>query len=333
MKHFIIITGFGNSQNKINRIIELSKKLKEKNKNFILCYSTHFKPCDKLYDFFDFVIYDKENLILNSDIRCEISKQFGYYIELNSNYTISYPFRYHAYAHHTTICNGIALGVSIGYSYMTVMNYDCRQYCIDVLDDHLEHLKKGQNVFYKWAEKGANTEFFSINNLFALNFCSYRSYDQFKKYKTIVYEHIFKKIIDTYYNQSYKLLENVFDDGSFGDFSYIENGVDKIFRPFYELENKKHLIFIPFINHNNKKTFLYSKNDIIKIKINDNLINDQNSINIDDQYFFTYLPDICDLKLYRDGKIMSEISLSDENDYGFLLQSNPKIPEFFSKNP
>lgn len=337
MKHYIVITGYANSQKKLNRVIETAIKLKNKNENFILCYSSHYKPQDAIYDYYDYVVYDKENLILNTDLRCEISKKFGFSLTLGHNYTIMYPHNYHSYAHHTSICNGISLGVSLGYQYLTVMNYDCRNFCIDAIDDHLKYLKQEINIFYNYFDAGISTEFFSIDNRFSMTFVSHRSYDSFKRYNTIVYENVFKNIIEQYYilnkNLKYKIFKNTENDGVFGDYAFVEDGVDYVFRPFIELENKELLVFLPFIDHRGKKILIFSNDDQYQILINDEKITDKNVLQYNDKFNIYYLPENSNFKVCGGDCVLKDIDLFSDEKYGFVLNNYSKIPQFFSKNP
>ena len=66
--HFLIVAGHLDTKNKEQIAIKLFEKLKKIN-NIKICYCTHlFYIPESIVEIVDYIVYDKENPILNWDI-------------------------------------------------------------------------------------------------------------------------------------------------------------------------------------------------------------------------------------------------------------------------
>jgi len=328
MNHFIVVTGYANHPLKVDRVNELAKKLKSKNSDYILCYSTHYPPDKSFYENYEMVLYNDENPILNWDINDKITQTFGTSLLLTKDLVLRYPQPYHGYAHHLCICDGISLGLSTGFSYVSVMNFDVVDYCIDSLPDHLKLLQKGISSFYQWDEKGISTEFFSMNRDFAQFFHSYRNYSSYKKYNTVLYEYVMKNI---YLNYTFRkdaitpnLSKNPCEGNVFGDlhFDDIQDEIkleSKFFIPYYNHRDDheyQYDFFIPFLDGNDR--FLYKTNsDIITCKI-DNKPLEKTIFSENEKFSLTKLSNDCNMKIYKNSELIKDIRLHDRRQFGFI---------------
>ena len=131
-KHLIIICGYLDTQSKENILLNLLKRLQKfvvsagENESQIfngkygkieLCYCTHHQNIpSEVYEHCNYVIYNKNNPILNWDIWDNFTRTFGSEAQFDGGKAyIQFYQPYHGYAHHLSVTDGIATGIINGF--------------------------------------------------------------------------------------------------------------------------------------------------------------------------------------------------------------------------
>lgn len=333
--HFVIITGYPNKKNKLNHLLNLSNKIREKFKDSVdLCYCTHYpKISEEIYEIFDYVVYNKNNPILNWDQIDNFTKTFGCQVDVGENQSILFYQPYHGFAHHLSICDGIMMGVNTGHDKFTLMNYDCVDFCVDELSIHIENINSDNYdcIFYPFAmheETDLNTEFFTFNMKLAVKLCQLRDYKAFSNNEYMMYEKIVTKIVD---DNDFRLEKRNFNtpNKALGVISYADDTTgdilnDKFYAPFYEkwIDGQRYCYyFFPILNDGKKFIFFIDETQgkfNCTAKINGNVIPYRKGIlyELKSQKF--------DLEIFDDDKRVVYLNINDDRQYAvFKNKINP----------
>jgi len=331
--HFLIITGYTDKIFKEKYLLDLTKKVRETINDITICYCTHYPNFDKkLYDIFDYVIYNKENPILNWDIIDNFTKTFGCQIDIDDNSSILFFQPYHGYAHHLSICDGIMMGIGLGFDKFSLMNYDCIDFCVDELKDHINEINQSdKNIFYPYAEGNEygdfNTEFFTFNLKLANSILELRKYSKFSSYYSyMMYEKIISKIV---YDGEHPVILKSFSspNKALGRVSYAfdisgDEMNDSYFAPFYEkwIDDVRYCFyFIPIIT-NDKRYFLYV--DDTKDKMNCHIKINGNKITQPSGTLFTVNVDEYHLEVFEDDSRVINLKIHDERQHAIIAMKD-----------
>ena len=350
MKHFLIISGYLSSKNKEKTLLELLSKV-SKIDDLTICYSTHHSNIPKkVYQYCDYVFYNKNNPILNWDYIDDFTKKFGnqmIFTMNNKNYKVRTYNPNHGYAHLLNMLDGISCGISTGHTTFTCMNYDVIDFCLEQLPGHIAELKKNSNlcaIFYPYDDgrktKKYNTEFFSFNSQFAQKFYEYRDYNKFRNDVEMPIETLPKFIIDAN-NFNYMLLK--METWNLGKIPFADPEEDKSklndswFVPIVDYDykdDKKRILIYPFKPWNDKQRYLRvikdsfdhidpsnNKSDTMK-KLQPSSRYDDEKIYIDDEEInfdeTIKISDDCNFKFIVSDKILLNVRLKDPRQFGLL---------------
>jgi len=328
MKHFLIISGYLSSKNKEKTLLELLSKVSNID-NLTICYSTHHSNIPKkVYQYCDYVVYNKNNPILNWDYIDDFTKEFGNQGFLtidNKKYRIVTYNPYHGYAHLLNMLDGISCGFSTGHNTFTCMNYDVIDFCLEQLPGHITELRKNSNlsaIFYPYDDgrgvKKYNTEFFSFNSRFAQKFYEYIDYNKLRNDISLPIETLPKHIVDAN-NFNHMLLK--MDTLNLGKIHLVDPEEDRSklndswFVPIvvYEYQDeKKTIIIYPLKLWNDNQRYLgviLDSYDNEKIYIDDEEINFNQIIKITDD---------CNFKIIVSNKVLLNVRLKDPRQFGVL---------------
>lgn len=331
--HFIIITGYPNKKNKLDYLINLSSKIREKFKEEVtLCYCTHYPEIpNSIYNIFDYVVYNKNNPILNWDQIDDFTRTFGCQVDIGENRSILYFQPYHGFAHHLSICDGITMGVNTGHNKFTLMNYDCIDFCIEELPHHIDMINTDNCdcVFYPFAmndEIDLNTEFFTFGMKLAVQLCRLRDYELFSSKEYMMYEKI---VTDLVIDNKFKIERRKFDtpNKALGLISYADDTTgdvlnDKFYAPFYEkwIDGLRYCYyFFPILNEGKKYIFFIDESGgkfKCTAKINGTEIPYRKGIlyELKNQSF--------DLEIFDDDKRVVYLNINDDRQFAVFKNKN-----------
>ena len=356
-KHLIIICGYLDTENKEGILLRLLKRLnkffvnpnpkvsnilKEKTGKIELCYCTHHQNIpDEVYDYCDYVVYNKNNPILNWDIWDNFTRTFGSEAQFDGGKAyIQFYQPYHGYAHHLSVTDGIATGIINGFESFSLMNYDVIDFCLNEFEEHYQEISRGyyDAVFYPYEELGGkldliknsinyNTEFFSFNKKVAELMMSFRNYEKFSNHQAMLYEHIVSKVIrENDCNVKVKEFPKT-DNFSLGQvaFSDLTAGQDEVklnkkyFVPFYEkwIDSKRYCFYYFTVKMGEKYclTIIDETEGKMKCKC---LINDMELNHKNGQFYNFDLP--INLKITDNDEIKVNIELCDDRQFGKYFQ-------------
>ena len=168
-----LVSSHCNTPDKKNMLLSVLREIKKCFPDSYVLLCSHLPIEESVYSYIDNFIYEKNNPIINKDLRDNITcgRWFvtmafiwnGVEINLSKNYL------YHAYAHHINKYEGLhhLLGQKIKYAH--VLNYDIDTSRIAELEEHYQKMKNdGKDVIYydceSWLmQPSMNTEFFSLS--------------------------------------------------------------------------------------------------------------------------------------------------------------------------
>lgn len=185
----IVVNGHCNEFHKKVMLIELLTLLKKKFKDAHIFYATHL-PIDKeIYDYVDYIVYNKNNPIFNKEIITKFSRDVWWWntwtYRGEYNLRLMRNMLYHGYAHHMLLNDATALANNQRMKYIHYVNYDVRLDIIDSLEDHYNYMKNDdyELVAYQYYEDGIGTEFFSAKTDAAMEcISSVLSLDDYEKF-------------------------------------------------------------------------------------------------------------------------------------------------------
>jgi len=327
--HFVIICAYPDSLAKKNILIELVEKLKHY-ENLTLCYSTHHKDIPKeVIDQVDYIVYNKNNPILNWDIIDGFTKTFGSQANFADNVSyIQYYQPYHGYAHHLSVCDGISMGLSTGHKTFSLMNYDCIDFCLEELPVHIQIIQSEENdgVFYPYNDTLFNTEFFTFNESLARSLIQYREYSKFSNFENMMYEKMVMQVIN---NEKYKIKMRNFktENKSLGKIAFTGDHfsevktVDKYFIPFFErwIEDHRYVYYFFPIIYNGKHciTIIDESHESMNchVTINDKPVDASNG-----KFYQIKLP--VKMEMFENDVKKFSVILNDDRQFGAFFSSN-----------
>lgn len=328
--HFIIVAGHLDTKYKEKIALDFFDEL-SKLKNVKLCYCTHFENIPKkIYNIFDYVAYDKNNPILNWDLKNSASE--GFVLEtLVDKDKIVYHVPYHGYAHFLSMCAGMSLGISQGYDKFSFLNYDIKHELLKELSNNIQKINEFDidGIHYEYEDKltktnSLNTEFFTFNLKYAQTYLRYSSFENYSSFGTIILERIFAHI-SLKNNLKIALHSKKIPDNSLGKIKF-GKGDDgyasqlKYFVPYESIihnDKSYNFILVPFKNKNKYNFFsmpLFESKDFksfdkIKLTIDNNQINFFDIVEIEKN---------SNLKFSFDNKIIREYKFDNEKHFGFI---------------
>ena len=347
MNHFLIISGYLSSKNKEKTLLELLSKVSNID-DLTICYTTHHSNIPKkVYQYCDYVVYNKSNPILNWDYIDDFTKEFGnlaFMVLDNKKFKVTTPNPNHAYAHLLNMLDGVSCGYNIGHRTFTCMNYDVIDFCIEQLPGHIAELKKNPNlsgIFYPYDDKKIqekfNTEFFSFNSQFAQKFYEYRDYNKLRNDIQLPLERLPKHIVDAN-NFNHMLLK--MDTWNLGKIPLADPEEDKSklneswFVPIVDYDYqppgttskqdvKKRILIFPYKPWNDNQRYLRVVLDSFDNQIpNDPIKYDNEKIYIDDKEInfseTIKISDDCNFKIIVSDKILLNVRLKDPRQFGLL---------------
>ena len=178
------------------RLKELLKNIVNKFENPFIILASHLPILDsEIYESIDYLVYNKNNPIINRDVYTSAQKQqlFSIFSYREGKETIiSRSAPYQGYAQHLSMMDAFSLADYQRFKYIHYMNYDVSFDLLDQLDNHYDFLKDGYDlVHYLYGtekEQYINTDAFSITTK-----CSTRlllpclSYDEYLKFSVSEY--------------------------------------------------------------------------------------------------------------------------------------------------
>jgi hypothetical protein len=326
--HLTIVCAHQDNQNKIDTLYQLLIKLKKIPNNDI-CFCTHYSDIPKeLIELCDYVVYSKENPILNWDIIDDFTQTFGCKVEFSSDQQVLYYQPYHGYAHFLSMIDGIVYGANLKYTTFTICNFDVVDECIRRLEDDIRQVRTRQKdgVYFVYDQKYLNTEFFTFNLDIAKEICKYRKYDVFSaNFETMMLENVMTDIISRN-DFNIEINFHEIEDDSLGTYNFtlrppdLENNVnDKYFIPFYNewIDGFNCSFYYIPVSHKMKKYIC---------RVNQSNGNFKGEILIDGEPICTQYESTgeiqllknypCNMKVIVNGELKANIYLHDERQFG-----------------
>lgn len=178
------------------RLKELLKNIVNKFENPFIILASHLPILDsEIYESIDYLVYNKNNPIINRDVYTSSQKQQLFSIfcyKEGKEILISRSAPYQGYAQHLSMMDAFSLADYQRFKYIHYMNYDVSFDLLDQLNKHYDFLKDGYDlVHYLYGtkeEQYINTDAFSITTE-----CSTRlllpclSYDEYTKFTVSEY--------------------------------------------------------------------------------------------------------------------------------------------------
>ena len=331
--HFIIVAGHLDTKDKEKVALDFFDEL-SKLKNVKLCYCTHFENIPKkIYNIFDYVVYDKNNPILNWDLKNKVTEKFFLKtdaISRSENYTINFHIPYHGYAHFSSMCSGMSVGASQGFSDFTFMNYDVNHELLKQLPDNIQKIRECDvdGIHYEYYDentirKSLNTEFFTFNLKYAQTFINYLNFNKYCSFGNIVLEVLFSHI-SLKHNLRIAMHSKKLKDNTLGKIQF-GKGVNyasklKYFVPYETIfyrDNSYNFILLPFKKDENYKFVCIPQFDIEFFKEKDKI-----KLEIDNKNErICEINDIrknSNLKFSFDDEIIREYKFDNEKHFGFI---------------
>lgn len=185
----IVVNGHCNEFYKKVMLIELLELIKYKFKDCTIIYATHLPIDAEIYDYADYIVYNKNNPIFNKEVITDFSKNIWWWnswtYRENGNLRLMRNMLYHGYAHHMLLNDSTALAKNQRIEYIHYVNYDVRLDIIQNLEQHYNLLKNDgyDLVAYQYFEDGIGTEFFSAKTDAAVDsICSVLSLEDYESF-------------------------------------------------------------------------------------------------------------------------------------------------------
>ncbi len=333
--HFLIVAGHLDTKNKEQIAIKLFEKLKKIN-NIKICYCTHlFYIPESIIEIVDYIVYDKENPILNWDITNNITKTFQITLTLGnklqsqfdgSNTKLIYYPPYHGYAHFLSMCAGVSIGASSSHDKFTFLNYDLNNEKIFKLYDNIEKINENKcdGIFYEYKVNNSkqicfNTELFTFNLKFAQTLINYRNLENFLSFDTIILENVISNICRKN-NLKIHVNEEPLENNTLGLVPFGHNSNLKYFIPFETvyLKNIQHdFVLFPFKDENEYKFFWFAQN----IDVNDEIFYRDFKLYIDDNFIksneIVSINKNSKLSFFHKNKKIRDFQFNDEKHFGY----------------
>lgn len=283
--YLVIASGHLNNKEKEKQAINFLKKLKSK-VGHPICYVTHSKNIpDKVIDLSDYLVYTKQNPIMNWDFRDDWTTNFCALMHHdNKRYIMPLPIA--SLAMHLSICDGMILGMNAGFKKFHYFNSDCDDVVFDKMIKHEQDLDGVDVVFQQqdfinnrvWV----NAEFFTCNDNFAKIFCKYKNYNHLKTLCDVRMETYFADMVLK--NKLKYIVKENKEPTQYGKFGFNTNCVQENSYFKYSTYTDPESIFIPFIENGKHSIILSHRADgELSIEINDEkTLIENNSVKIID---------------------------------------------------
>lgn len=169
MKKFFAIGGHCTSEKRIKLTLELLLCLKKKWPDSFISYSSHIKVDQRIQEFCDLVLIDKNNLMGNVDYYNTHTKNYKHYFWQipRPGFNVYKTIPYHQYANHRQYHDlSVILTELYGAEVVTFFTYDCEPVAVDDLKLHYDLIENYDAVFYDFFIPGnsVNTEFFTLRS-------------------------------------------------------------------------------------------------------------------------------------------------------------------------
>jgi len=195
----IVVNGHCNNFFKKVMLIELLELLKNKFKDCCIIYATHLPVDLEIYDYVDYVVYNKNNPIFNKEINTDFSKSSWWWntwtYRGDKNLRLMRNQLYHGYAHHMLLNDSTALAKNQRIEFIHYVNYDVRLDVVETLNVHYKLLKSDgyDLVAYQYFDDGMGTEFFSARTNAAVDsMCSVLSLEEYESFRSPSLEQQYK---------------------------------------------------------------------------------------------------------------------------------------------
>ena len=141
----------------INPKNQISSKKDRENR---ICYCTHHHNIpSQVYEYCNYVVYNKNNPILNWDIWDNFTRTFGSEAQFDGGKAyIQFYQPYHGYAHHLSVTDGIATGIINGFESFSLMNYDIIDFCLNEFEEHYQEITILLMRLYPYEELGGKLD-------------------------------------------------------------------------------------------------------------------------------------------------------------------------------
>jgi len=325
----IVVNGHCNEFYKKVMLIELFELLKEKYKNTSIFYATHL-PIDKeIYDYVDYIVYNKNNPIFNKEIITRFSKDVWWWntwtYRGDKNLRIMRNMLYHGYAHHMLLNDATALVNNQRIDYVHYVNYDVRLDIIENLEEHYKLLKEEDYdlVAYQYFEDGIGTEFFSAKTKAAVDcICSVLSLDDYENFKARSLEQQYRSMFEG------KKIKNL---GYFKENEFYVGRLRFDFRDKFDTviplnSNIDGVLIIPYIYNGEKRVNVSNSNSkLMHIKIDqydseqEKIWSEVVSLNTGQWIEFVPKPTSKYIKVIFDGKEKTFFDIEDKFNYGTCM--------------
>ena len=182
--------------NRTKRLRELLKNINDKFEDAFIILTSHLPIDDpEIYGFIDYLVYNKNNPIINREVYTPSQKQqlFTIYCwKEGKQVRISRSAPYHGYAQHLSMIDAFNLADYQRFKYIHYMNYDVSFALLDELSEHYDFLKNEYDVVhYLYNDPDSelfNTDAFSIKTECARrHLLPFLSYDEYMKFSISEY--------------------------------------------------------------------------------------------------------------------------------------------------
>jgi len=182
--------------NRTKRLRELLKNINDKFEDPFIILVSHLPIDDpEIYEFIDYLVYNKNNPIINREVYTSAQKQqlFSVYCwKEGKEVRISRSAPYQGYAQHLSMMDAFSLADYQRFKYIHYMNYDVSFALLDELNDHYVFLKNEYDVvhyLYNDPDNDIfNTDAFSIKTECARRLLlPFLSYDEYMKFSISEY--------------------------------------------------------------------------------------------------------------------------------------------------
>ena len=294
--YMFIVTGHLNNKEKEKRAIQFIKKLK-KRFDYPICYATHSSNLpQQIIDDSEYLIYTKQNPILNWDHRDNWSARFRARIKDPTNNKKQYvmPLPIASYAMHLSVCDAILLGINEGFTKFHYFNSDVDDIVFDKISLH-EELLKDNNVVHQQQNYLDNTniktqlnaEFKSFDIEYAKVYYQYKNYEKIKELCDPTMESYYGDMLLQNKQLKYKIIGNK-EYTTFGAFGFNTNCVQENSYFKYAIEDG---VIIPFKEDGEYKIIFA------------NLMDKKYTMTIDDEKHYFYPKEIKTVKLNLPAKV------------------------------
>ena len=337
----IIIGAHCNSQERVDRCIELITRLRVKYPEYAIILCSHISIDQKLFDLVDYFVYNKNNATINYHI---IDKRLDWRVfaiyQPGINQEVRRAVQNNGYAHYVQVYDGLTIANGQKMKKMHYMSYDVSFDVVNRISMHRDFLDHYEVVNYTFREdRFISSEFFSITDIGSeksilknLTFDDYYNLGNGEIGTEDVYANIFNdcnvKTLGFFHNDDRK------DPWVIGDFTAMPLLTDqsKVSMLPTSIDG---LIIIPYDDPNEfGKTILciangyYYENDgkIDKVTLtflddDMNVIDEKHTTNLGLHYWAQYYPDINVkyVKVFVDDVFRLTFDLRNRKNYGWIL--------------